>query len=85
MLKDFAIYTYLQNDKNSTHLKVKFKRLPLCCSVSQASPEQLTVKNSPSPGKSTRSPKHKSGTKGLGSGKKEKKGSVSSPASEATK
>lgn len=52
---------------------------------SQASPEQLCIKDSPSPRKSGGSPKHKSGNKGQGSGKKEKKAPVSSPVSESAR
>uniref|UniRef100_A0A672IHM0 Uncharacterized protein n=1 Tax=Salarias fasciatus TaxID=181472 RepID=A0A672IHM0_SALFA len=52
---------------------------------SQASPERLSSKGSPSSRKSITPPKHKSGTKGAGSGKKEKKALVSSPASETTR
>ena len=54
-------------------------------SVPQASPEQLSSKDSPSSRKSSGSPKHKSGAKGPGSGKKEKKVSVSSPVSESAR
>ena len=53
--------------------------------VSQASPEQLSIKDALSPRKSSGSPKHKSAAKGQGSGKKEKKAPVSSPVSESAR
>lgn len=55
--------------------------------VHQASPEQSSLKDSPSPSprKSGGSPKHKGGNKGLGSGKKEKKVAVPSPVSESAR
>lgn len=51
----------------------------------QVSPEQLSSKDLSLSRKSSGSPKHKSGTKGPGSGKKEKKAAVSSPASETAR
>uniref|UniRef100_A0AAY5KTS1 C3H1-type domain-containing protein n=1 Tax=Esox lucius TaxID=8010 RepID=A0AAY5KTS1_ESOLU len=53
------------------------KEVPVC-----TSPERSSSKGSPSSRKSAGSPKHTKGAKASGSGKKEKKTSVSSPASD---
>lgn len=51
--------------------------------AAQELPEQSSIKDSPR--KSSGSPKHKGGNKGQGTGKKEKKASVSSPVSESAR
>lgn len=56
----------------------------MCPVLLQASPEPMSSKGSPSSRKSCGSPKHK-GTKGQGSGKKEKKAVMSSPILESVR